>query len=281
MKTGTDMLRRGLLAAFAAVMLLGGGAQAADRFITVASTTSTDNSGLFKDILPKFTAKTGIAVRVVAVGTGAALRLGVKGDADVVLVHARAAEDRFVAAGHGVDRRDVMYNDFVVVGPKDDPAGIKGMKDVAQALAQVAMKGASFASRGDDSGTNKKELALWRAAGVNPKPHSGKWYAETGAGMGATLNTAAGRGAYTLSDRATWLAFKNKATLAIVVEGDARLFNPYGVILVNPAKHKHIKVKEAKAFMDWLTGQDGQAAIAAFKRGGKQLFYPNAKKVMN
>jgi tungstate transport system substrate-binding protein len=282
MRAGTDRRRRIVLqfmAAAVAALAVGmasGPATAADPYITVASTTSTDNSGLFKAILPKFKAKTGIDVRVVSVGTGAALRLGAKGDADVVLVHARAAEDKFVSGGNGVDRRDVMYNDFVVVGPKDDLAGIKGMKDVAGALARIAKKGVKFASRGDDSGTNKKELQLWKAAGVNAKAASGKWYLETGSGMGATLNTAAGRGLYTLSDRATWLAFKNKATLEIVVEGDKRLFNPYGVILVNPAKHKHIKVKEAKAFMDWLTGKDGQQAIADYKRGGKQLFFPSA-----
>ncbi|MPY70323.1 MAG: sulfate transporter [Alphaproteobacteria bacterium] len=262
-------------------MTTAGPARAADPYITVASTTSTDNSGLFRDILPKFEARTGIGVRVVAVGTGAALKLGAKGDADVVLVHARAAEDRFVADGFGVDRRDVMYNDYVVVGPKDDPAGIEGMTDAAAAFARIAAKGVPFSSRGDDSGTNKKELQLWQAAGIDPKPHSGTWYFETGSGMGATLNTAAGRGTYALSDRATWLAFRNRAGLAIAVEGDRRLFNPYGVMLVNPAKHGHVKVKEARMFMDWLTGPAGQAAIAAFRPGGRQLFFPNAKNATN
>jgi tungstate transport system substrate-binding protein len=265
----------------AAAMTAAGPARAADPYITVASTTSTENSGLFRDILPKFKASTGIDVRVVAVGTGAALKLGAKGDADVVLVHARAAEDRFVADGFGVDRRDVMYNDFVVVGPKDDPAGIGGMTDTAAAFARLAAKALPFSSRGDDSGTHKKELQLWRAAGIDPKAHSGKWYFETGSGMGATLSIAAGRGTYALSDRASWLAFRNKAGLAIAVEGDRRLFNPYGVMLVNPAKHGHVKVKEARAFMGWLTGPAGQNAIAAFRPGGKQLFFPNAKNATN
>ena len=287
MTTGADRRRRALAAGAAAVLLLAGTmtamepARAADPYITVASTTSTENSGLFRDILPKFRASTGIDVRVVAVGTGAALKLGAKGDADVVLVHARAAEDRFVAEGFGVDRRDVMYNDFVVVGPKDDPAGVDGMTDVAAAFARIAAKGAPFSSRGDDSGTHKKELQLWKAAGVDPKPHSGKWYFETGSGMGATLNTAAGRGTYALSDRASWLAFGNKAGLAVAVEGDRRLFNPYGVMLVNPAKHGHVKVREARVFMDWLTGPAGQKAIAAFRVGGRQLFFPSAKTATN
>jgi tungstate transport system substrate-binding protein len=272
-------LRALLGAALAAAILAGpAGGAVAETFITVASTTSTENSGLLRDILPKFRAKSGIEVRVVAVGTGAALRLGQNGDADVVLVHAREAEDAFVAAGHGIDRRDVMYNDYVIVGPKADPAGISGMKEAGRALARIAEAAAPFASRADDSGTHKAELALWQAAGVDPKPGSGKWYFETGSGMGATLNTAAGRDAYALTDRATWLAHRNRGTLAVLVEGDERLFNPYGVIQVNPARHPHVKEEAARAFIGWLTGPDGQAAIAGFRSGGEQLFFPSVRR---
>lgn len=260
-----------LLVCFAFV---GTPAKADERFITLASTTSTDNSGLFADILPRFTALMGIAVRVVAVGTGAALRLGARGDADVVLVHARGAEDRFMADGHGSLRRDVMHNDFVVVGPAADPARVAGGRDVVVALRRIATARAVFASRGDDSGTHKAELRHWRAAGLDPAKSSGAWYLETGAGMGATLNVAAAKSAYTLTDRATWLAFGNRRGLKIVVEGDPRLRNPYGVILVNPARHPHVKRKLAMQFIDWLTSSTGRAAIAGFRIGGRQVFFP-------
>ena len=266
------------LAAVAALAaaFLPGGAVAQDRFITLASTTSTDNSGLFADILPKFESATGIAVRVVAVGTGAAIRIGEAGDADVLLVHARAAEDRFVANGYGAFRRDVMHNDFVVVGPHADPAHVAGSRDTALAMQAIAAAGVPFLSRGDDSGTHKAELRLWQAAGIDPKGASGTWYRETGAGMGATLNTAANMDAYTLTDRGTWLSFNNRAGLKIIAEGDPRLFNPYGVILVNPARHPHVKQADAMRFIDWLTGADGQAAIAGFRVNGTHLFFPDA-----
>ena len=245
-------------------------------FITVASTTSTENSGLFGYILPKFTAATGIDVHVVAKGTGQAIKIAQNGDADVLLVHHRPSEDRFVAAGWGVGRRDVMYNDFVIVGPASDPAGIAGMKDAAAALARIAGAKVPFASRGDNSGTNKKELELWKAAGIPVGKSAGSWYRELGSGMGATLNTAAGMNAYTLADRGTWLSFKNRRGLKVVVEGDPRLFNPYGVILVNPARFSSVKAKEGQAFIDWLTGPAGQRAIGSFKINGKTLFTPNA-----
>ncbi len=260
----------------AAAVPIAGTAAAADRFITVASTTSTENSGLFGHILPLFRARTGIQVRVVAVGTGQAIRLARNGDADVLLVHHRPSEERFVAEGYGVERFDLMYNDFVIVGPKADPAGIRGMTDAPAALDKVAAARAPFASRGDDSGTHKKELSLWRAAGVDVAAASGSWYRETGSGMGATLNAAAAMDAYALADRATWLAFKNKAGLALLVEGDPRLFNQYGVILVNPARHPHVKQADGQAFIDWLLSADGQRAIADFKLDGRQLFFPNA-----
>ena len=251
-------------------------ALAAGKFIIVQSTTSTQNSGLFDAILPQFTAKSGVEVRVVAVGTGQALKNARNGDGDVLLVHAKPAEEKFGADGFGVTRADVMYNDFVVVGPAADPAGIAGTSDVTAAMKAIAAKKALFASRGDDSGTHKKERALWKSAGVTPDAVSGKWYRETGSGMGATLNAARGMGAYTMSDRATWIAFKNKGDFKIHVQGDKRLFNQYGVILVNPKKHANVKAGEGQAFIDWLTGHEGQAAIGAYKRGGKQLFFPNA-----
>ncbi len=253
-------------------------APAAERFITLASTTSTENSGFFDYVLPRFTAATGVGVRVVAVGTGAALRLGRRGDVDVVLVHAREAELRFVAAGHGIERRDVMYNDFVVVGPDSDPAGVRGSKDVADAFRRVAATRAPFASRGDDSGTHMAERRYWKDAATNPKPGSGIWYFEVGAGMGATLNLAAAKGAYVLSDRATWLSFKNRVGLSIAVEGDPRLFNPYGVILVNPVRHPHIKRADGMRFIEWLTSDAGRAAIAGFRLAGRQVFFPLAAK---
>ena len=293
--------RRAVLALCAALLSScalwapGGGAAAGERFIILQSTTSTQNSGLFDAILPGFTAATGIEVRVVAVGTGQALKNARNGDGDVILVHARAAEEAFVAEGWGVARRDVMYNDFVIVGPPADPAGIAGGSDAAAALKAIAQAGegagaaggpvrtgAAFASRGDDSGTHVKELALWRAAGIDPARFdetgaSGTWYRETGSGMGATLNLAVGMGAYALTDRGTWIAFRNKGDFRVLVEGDARLFNPYGVILVNPARHPRVKAAEGQAFIDWLTGAKGQAAIGAYRLEGKPLFFPNAE----
>ncbi len=256
-------------------------ASAAEKFITVASTTSTQNSGLFDYILPLFKKKTGIEVRVVAVGTGQAIRLARNGDADVLLVHHRPSEEKFVAEGFGVKRFGVMYNDFVIAGPKDDKALVAGMKDAAKALEKIAGARAPFVSRGDDSGTHKKELGLWRAAGVDVKKASGTWYRETGSGMGATLNTASAMQAYVLADRGTWLSFKNRAALRIVVEGDKRLFNPYGVILVNPKKHSHVKAALGQAFIDWLISPDGQAAIGAFTVNGQVLFKANAMAVTN
>jgi tungstate transport system substrate-binding protein len=261
----------------AAWLLISPFAGAEERFITVASTTSTENSGLFAAILPGFEAKTGIGVRVVAVGTGQALRLASRGDADVVLVHDRASEERFVAEGWGVERFDVMYNDFVLVGPAADPAGVRGWRDAAAALARIAERAAPFASRGDDSGTHKAELRLWRAGGVDPTGASGSWYRETGTGMGATLNTASAMDAYTLSDRATWLSFGNRRGLERLVEGDPNLFNPYGVILVNPERHPTVKAREGQAFIDWLLSDEGQSAIGDFRRGGRALFFPNAR----
>ena len=265
-------------AALISVLPLAGPAAAADPFIIVQSTTSTDNSGLFKHLLPMFKAKTGIDVRVVAVGTGQALKNAENGGGDVVLVHAKAAEEKFVADGFGVKRLPVMYNDFVIVGPKADPAKVAGSKDAADALRKIAAAKAPFASRGDDSGTHKAELKLWKDAGVDVKAASGDWYRSTGSGMGATLNTAAGMGAYALTDRATWISFKNRGDLQISVEGDEKLFNQYGVILVNPAKHPHIKQKEGQMFIDWLVGAEGQNAIRSFKIDGEQLFFPNAEQ---
>lgn len=251
---------------------------AADRFITVASTTSTENSGLFHALLPPFQQETGIAVRVVAVGTGQAVELAQRGDADVLLVHHKPSEDKFVADGFGVARFDVMYNDFVVVGPGTDPAGIKGMSDVAAALAQIAAQRAVFVSRGDDSGTHKLELSLWKTASVDVTAAGGSWYREAGTGMGATLNTASALDAYSLTDRGTWLSFKNRGNLLVLVEGDRRLFNQYGVILVNPAKHPHVKARDGQTFLDWLLSATGQQAIAAFRMEGEQAFFPNARK---
>ena len=253
-------------------------AQAQTKFITVASTTSTEQSGLFSYILPIFKTKTGIEVRVIAQGTGQALKTGERGDADVVFVHDTAAEEKFVAAGYGIDRREVMYNDFVVVGPKTDPAGIRNVKDVSAGLKKIAANKSPFASRGDDSGTHKAELRLWKAADIDVKAASGKWYREAGSGMGETLNTAAGLNAYTLTDRGTWLSFKNRGDLAVLLEGDQRLFNQYGVMLVNPAKHPHIKKAMGRAFIDWITSGEGQKTIADFKIDGEQLFFPNAKR---
>lgn len=263
---------------FVANLVLGASLAAAeDRFLVLASTTSTDNSGLFGEILPKFQKESGINVRVVAVGTGQALKLGRNGDADVLLVHDRAAEDAFVEEGFGVARYPVMYNDFVVVGPDPDPAGVAGLDDVAEALRHIAQSQSIFVSRGDDSGTHRKELALWQDAGMDATAASGEWYRETGSGMGASLNTAQGLGAYILVDRATWTAFGNKAGLKLLVQGDERLFNPYGVILINPQRHPHVRATEGQAFIDWLVSDTGQDAIRAFQIDGTQLFFPNAK----
>ncbi len=271
------LTRRIALAVIAsAMLLLPGVSLAADPYITVASTTSTENSGLFAHLLPIFTEKTGIQVRVVAVGTGQAIRLARNGDADVLFVHHTPSEEKFIADGFGVTRHDVMYNDFVLLGPAGDPAGIAGMTDAGAALARIAGVKAAFASRGDDSGTHKKELGLWRAAAIDPAKSAGGWYRATGSGMGATLNTAVAMDAYALSDRATWIAFQNKRGHGIVVEGDARLFNQYGVMAVNPAKHPHVKAAAGRIFVDWLISGEGQRAIAAYRRGGKQLFFPNA-----
>ena len=253
-------------------------AVAADRFITVASTTSTENSGLFRHLLPLFQQDTSIEVRVVAVGTGQAIELAQRGDADVLFVHHKPSEEKFVAEGFGVARFDVMYNDFVVVGPSADPAGVKGMTDVAVALAQVAAKQAIFVSRGDDSGTHKLELSLWKAAGINVSAASGTWYRESGGSMGATLNTASGMDAYSLTDRGTWISFKNRGNLSILIEGDGRLFNQYGVMLVNSKKHPHVKATDGQTFIDWLLSDKGQQAIAAFRIEGEQAFFPNARK---
>ena len=250
----------------------------AAEFIVVQSTTSTRNSGLLDHLLPKFTARSGIEVRVVAVGTGQALRNARNGDGDVLLVHAKPAEEEFVADGFGVERFDLMYNDFVIVGPARDPAGVAGMRDAVAGLAKIARAGVAFASRGDDSGTHKREIGLWKEAGIDPVPASGGWYRETGSGMGATLNLAVGMGAYTLTDRATWTAFDNKGDFTVHVEGDARLFNQYGVILVNPRKHPHVKAAAGQAFIDWLLDPEGQRGIASFRVAGRQLFFPNAKR---
>jgi tungstate transport system substrate-binding protein len=249
---------------------------ASNSFITLASTTSTQNSGLFRHILPMFKAFSGIDVRVVAVGTGQAIRLAEKGDADVLLVHHKPSELKFVREGFGVSHKDVMYNDFVIIGPLSDPAGIKGITDALQALSKIQKTKSLFVSRGDDSGTNKKELDLWQLASVDVKTVSGSWYRETGSGMGATLNVALGMQAYTLTDRGTWISFKNKKNLAVLTQGDKRLFNPYGVILINKAMHSHVKSVFGKAFIDWLTSAAGQKSIGSFLLDGKQLFFPNA-----
>jgi len=267
----------------APLALLGGamfstGSLADNPSILLQSTTSTANSGLYDSILPKFTEKTGIKVNVVAVGTGQAIKNAQNGDGDVLLVHAKPAEEKFVAEGYGIERFDVMYNDFIIVGPPADPAGIAEAKDTPAALAKIAETGTIFASRGDNSGTHKKELALWKSAGVDPAKASGTWYRETGSGMGATLNAAVGMGAYTITDRGTWISFKNKGDYKILVEGDPNLFNQYGIILVNPKKHPNVKAAEGQAFIDWILGDEGQAAIASYQLDGQQLFFPNAKK---
>jgi tungstate transport system substrate-binding protein len=250
---------------------------AQDKSIVVSSTTSTQDSGLFGHILPLFKEKTGIDVKVIAQGTGQALDTGRRGDSDVVFVHAKSAEEKFLAEGEGVKRHPVMYNDFVLIGPKTDPAGIRGMKDVAKALNTIKDKQADFISRGDRSGTHIAELALWnKDAGIDIEKEKGPWYKSIGQGMGAALNTAGASNGYVLSDRGTWLSFKNKGDLEILVEGDKRLFNQYGVMLVNPAKHPNVKKELGQTFIDWLISPEGQKAIANYKINGEQLFYPNA-----
>jgi len=256
--------------------LAGGPAQAQDRFITVASTTSTEQSGLFGFLLPIFEKESGIKVRVVALGTGQALDLARRGDADVVFVHAKAAEEKFLAEGHGVKRYPVMYNDFVLIGPKSDPAKVAGGKDIVGALRKVQSTQAPFVSRGDKSGTHMAELDLWKASGVELEQAKGSWYRDTGQGMGPALNTAASMSAYILADRATWLAFRNRGELAILVEGDRRLYNQYGVILVNPDRHPTVKKDLGQKFIDWVISPAGQKAIADYKINGEQLFFPNA-----
>ena len=265
--------RRLFLAASLCVVL---GAHAQERFITVASTTSTEQSGLFGYLLPIYEQQTSVKVRVVALGTGQALDVARRGDADVVFVHARAAEEKFLAEGHGVKRYPVMYNDFVLIGPKNDPAKVGGGKDIVVALKKLEAAKAPFVSRGDRSGTHMAELDLWKASGIDIDKTRGAWYRDTGQGMGPALNTAASMGAYILSDRGTWLAFKNRGDLTILVEGDKRLFNQYGVMLVNPVTHPSVKKALGQQFIDWIISPAGQRAIAGYTINGKQLFYPNA-----
>jgi tungstate transport system substrate-binding protein len=269
--------RRSFATVFVALIALGmKSAHAQERFITVASTTSTEQSGLFPHLLPLFEQKTGVKVHVVAVGTGQALDLARRGDADVVFVHARSAEEKFLAEGHGVKRFPVMYNDFVLVGPKTDPAKMSGSKDILEALRKIQTAAAPFVSRGDKSGTHLAELDLWKAAGIDIDTVKGPWYRDTGQGMGPALNTASSMNAYILTDRGTWLSFKNRGDLTILVEGDKRLFNQYGVMLVNPDKHPSVKKELGQVFVDWIISPEGQKAIAAYKINGEQLFFPNA-----
>ncbi len=270
------MLTRRCLIAVVAGIAVNASALAQDKSIVVASTTSTQDSGLFGHILPLFKAKTGIGVKVVAQGTGQALDTGRRGDADVVFVHAKSAEEKFLAEGFGVKRYPVMYNDFILIGPKGDPAGIKGSKDIVAALKTLKDKGIAFISRGDKSGTHQAELNLWKLAGIDIAAEKGPWYKEIGQGMGAALNTASALNAYVLSDRGTWLSFKNRGELVIAVEGDKRLFNQYGVMLVNPQKHPNVKKELGQQFIEWLVSSEGQKAIADYKIDGQQLFYPNA-----
>jgi tungstate transport system substrate-binding protein len=268
------MIRRLVLAA--ALATLAAPSLAQERFITLASTTSTEQSGLFRHILPIFTQQTGIAVRVVALGTGQALDVGRRGDADVVFVHDRAAEERFVAEGFGGPRRHVMFNDFVIAGPAADPARVTGLRDTNEALRRIAEARTPFISRGDRSGTHAAERRLWQLAGVDPVQGRGAWYREVGQGMGPALNAAAALNAYVLTDRGTWLAFRNRQDLRLLVEGDARLFNQYGVMAVNPQRHPHVKAAAAQRFIDWMVSPAGQQAIASFQVNGAQLFFPNA-----
>jgi tungstate transport system substrate-binding protein len=268
--------RRLFLAAALALVVLAPQARAQEKAIVVASTTSTQDSGLFGHILPLFKAATGIEVKVVAQGTGQALDTARRGDADVVFVHAKAQEEKFLAEGFGVKRFAVMYNDFILVGPKGDPAAVKGGKDIVAALTAIKAKAAPFVSRGDRSGTHQAELALWRTAGIDLTATRGSWYREIGQGMGAALNTASGMNGYVLADRATWLSFRNRGDLDILVEGDRRLFNQYGIMLVSPQRHPHVKQADAQAFIDWIVGPEGQKAIADYKINGQQLFFANA-----
>jgi tungstate transport system substrate-binding protein len=265
-----------VMGAAAVALTIGQGVVAQDKSIVVASTTSTQDSGLFGHLLPLFKAKTGVEVRVISQGTGQALDTGRRGDADVVFVHARSQEEKFVADGFGVKRSPVMYNDFVLIGPKGDPAKVNGSKDIAAALVKIKNAGAVFISRGDKSGTHSAELNLWKAAGVNIAADKGPWYRDIGQGMGAALNAASASNAYVLADRGTWLSFKNRGDLVISVEGDKRLFNQYGVMLVNPTKHAHVKKEAGQAFIDWLISPEGQKAINDYKINGQQLFFPNA-----
>ena len=266
--------RRSFITVLLAFVALAACAQ--ERAITVASTTSTEQSGLFGYLLPIFEKRTGIKVRVVALGTGQALDLASRGDADVVFVHKQSAEEKFLARGEGVKRFPVMYNDFVLIGPKSDPAKVAGGKDITEALKKIQAAQSPFVSRGDKSGTHMAELDLWKASGVDIDKTKGPWYRDTGQGMGPALNTAAAMGAYILADRGTWIAFKNRGDLAILVEGDKRLFNQYGVMLVNPAKHANVRKELGQTFIDWLVSPEGQKAIADYKIGGQQLFFPNA-----
>jgi len=273
--------RRLVRAGLAAVGLLAAGmAQAEERFITVSSTTSSEQSGLFGHLLPAFEKASGIKVRVVALGTGQALDMARRGDADVVFVHDKAAEEKFVAEGYGLKRQEVMYNDFIVIGPKADPAKARGTngKDILEALRRIEAAKAPFVSRGDKSGTHAAELRYWKAAGVDLDKAMGPWYRDTGSGMGPALNTAASMNAYILADRGTWLSFRNRGDLGIIVEGDTKLFNQYGAILVNPAKHPHVKQADGQKFIDWVVSAEGQKTIADYKIGGEQLFFPNARR---
>lgn len=275
------MLNRRLFSALAAFALLAFGSAAAvaqDKSIVVASTTSTQDSGLFNHLLPLFKDKTGIEVKVIAQGTGQALDTARRGDADVVFVHAKAQEEKFVEEGFGVKRHEVMYNDFVLIGPKSDPAGVKGSQDITAAFEAIRAKQAPFVSRGDKSGTHSAELKLWKEAGIDIDAAKGEWYRDIGQGMGAALNTAGAMNAYVLSDRGTWLSFKNRGDLEVVVEGDKRLFNQYGVMLVNPEKFPTVKAELGQSFIDWLVSPEGQAAIADYKIDGQQLFFPNASQ---
>ena len=270
--------RRWILRLLASALLCGisAGVSAEQDSIVIQSTTSTANSGLYDYLLPLFEEAHGIKVNVVAVGTGQAIRNAMRGDGDVLLVHAESDEKQFVAGGWGVERFDLMFNDFVLVGPAADPAGLEEADSVGEALTRISLSGKFFASRGDDSGTHKKELALWRSAGIDPSEASGGWYRETGSGMGATLNVAVGMNAYCLTDRATWISFANKQGLRVLYEADPPLFNQYGIILVDSKKHPHVKAKAGQVFVDWMIGKAGQAAIANFRRSGQQLFFPNA-----
>ncbi|CAN7575631.1 substrate-binding domain-containing protein [Acidovorax sp. LjRoot117] len=260
--------------ALVAIIFVASGVASAQS-ITMASTTSTEQSGLFGHLLPEFKKTSGIDLKVVALGTGQALDMARRGDADVLFVHDQAAEEKFVADGWGVKRYPVMYNDFILVGPKDDPAGTRG-KDIVQALQKLAAGNGNFVSRGDKSGTHAAELRYWKLAGADAAKGSG--YKECGCGMGPALNIAASSNAYVLADRGTWLNFKNRADLAILVEGDTKLFNQYGVMVVNPAKHPHVKAQDAQKFVDWVVSPAGQQVIASYKIGGEQLFFPNASK---